>query len=106
MTRDEEPQTDADLVRRLRVLYEASDHSGGARDDFWDCVSHHIGWIVDLAERGARKKARDPSGQSRGGFTAAAALSPTERTERARLAANARWHNETSDTIARHAAKT
>ena len=55
---DDEPSTDQELARRLRALYSASEHSGGARDDFWDTISHHIGWVVDLVEIAARVKRR------------------------------------------------
>ena len=92
MDRDSEPKTDEELARRLRVLYDAAEHSGGARDDFWDTVSYHIGWIVDLVERGSRKTKRSAAGQI-GGRARMAALTPERRKEIAQKAANARWHS-------------
>lgn len=97
----EEPQTDRDLAIRLRALYGASDHSGGARDDFWDCVSFHIGWIVDLVEIAAKVKHRrndtpNPKRQA-AGRKRAAALSPERRSEIAAAAANARWRKPTGE---------
>ena len=86
-----EPRTDAELVERLSVLYAAAGHSGGARDDFWDTVSHHIGWILDLAKRGAKRNAKRNPDAKNGGIERAKALSPERRSEIARTAANARW---------------
>jgi len=91
-----EPSTDQELAQRLRALYNASEHSGGARDDFWDTVSYHIGWIVDLVEVAAKIKRRrnatpNPLRQE-AGRKRAASLSPERRTEIARAAATARWH--------------
>lgn len=98
MNLDEEPGTDAELATRLRVLYAASDHSGGARDDFWDTVSIHIGWIIDLVEIAAKvKKRRNDTPNPRrqeAGRKRAASLSPERRAEIARAAANARWQQE------------
>lgn len=95
---DEEPKTDAELAVRLRILYAASDHSGGARDDFWDLVSYHIGWIVDLVEVGAKVKRRrndepNPKRQE-AGRKRAASLSPERRSEIARQAAQTRWNGD------------
>lgn len=97
---DDEPTTDAELATRLRVLYAASSHSGGARDDFWDCVSYHIGWIVDLVEIGAKVKRRrndapNPKRQE-AGRKRAASLSPERRSEIAKQAAAARWSGVSS----------
>jgi hypothetical protein len=95
MTSDDEPKTDAELAERLRVLYRAGDHSGGARDDFWDCVSFHIGWIIDLVEIAAKVKRRRADGpnpkRQAAGRAHAAALSPERRKEIATAAARARW---------------
>jgi hypothetical protein len=100
MTPDEEPKTDVELAQRLRALYVAGDHSGAARDDFWDTVSFHIGWIVDLVEVAAKIKRRrndtpNPKSQA-AGRARSAALSPERRAEISRAAANARWHPEQS----------
>ena len=56
MNIDDEPSTDAELMARLRALYAASEHSQGAKDDFWDCVTYHIEWIMRLARRGAQQR--------------------------------------------------
>lgn len=56
MSCDKEPKTDAELIVRLTALYAASDHSEGARADFWDCVSLHIGWVLTLATDGAKAR--------------------------------------------------
>lgn len=92
MTPDEEPTTDAELVGRLSALYAAGDHSGGARDDLWDCVSAHIGWIIDLAKRGAKRNAKRKPNAKNGGVERAKVLSPERRSEIAKTAANARWN--------------
>lgn len=94
----DEPKTDAELATRLRALYAASEHSGGARDDFWDTVSCHIGRIVDLVEKAAKVK-RDRGVTARsagvaGGRARMAALSPERRSEIARSGAEARWRPE------------
>lgn len=86
-----EPKTDAELAERLRVLYAASEHSGGARDDFWDTVNLHIGWIVDLVMRAAKKNKMRKLNPINGGTARAAKLSPERRTEIAKTAAEARW---------------
>ena len=96
MSADEEPSTDFELATRLRVLYDAGEHSRGAADDFWDTVSVHIGWIVDLVEIAAKVKRRrdgtpNPKSQA-AGRARAAALSPERRSEIARQAAQERWH--------------
>lgn len=91
MSPDDEPTTDAELVTRLRVLYTAADHSGGARDDFWDCVSIYTSWILELAERGAKRRKPNPEGHRNAGLKRAASLSPERRSEIAKLAAEARW---------------
>lgn len=101
MDMNNEPATDQELARRLRVLYEAAEHSGGARDDFWDCVSYHIGWIVDLVEVAAKVKRRrnetpNPLRQE-AGRKRAAALTPERRSEIATQAAQARWHPTTEE---------
>lgn len=89
---EKEPETDAELVTMLRALYTAGDYSGGARDDFWDLVSNYIGWILDLAERGAKKPSKAARGAA-GGRARMAALSPERRSEIAKQAAAARWQN-------------
>lgn len=94
-----ESETDQELARRLRALYEAAEYSGGARDDFWDCVSHHIGWIVDLVEvavkvKRRRNEAPNPLRQE-AGRKRAATLTPERRSEIATQAAHARWHPQT-----------
>lgn len=89
MNEPEAPKTDAELVKQLRALYDASDYSGGARDDFWDMMSFYTNWIVALAERGAKKN--NPA-RANGGHARMAALSPEKRTEIAKKAAAARWH--------------
>jgi hypothetical protein len=92
---DEEPETDADLAIRLRALYVAADHSGGARDDLWDTVTAHIGWIIDLVEIAAKLRKRRNSApnplRQEAGRKRAAALSPERRSEIAKAAADARW---------------
>lgn len=93
MTPDEEPKTDAELARRLRALYDAGEHSRSASDDFWDCISHHIGWIVDLVEKAAKTKSSRKAGAGQaGGIARANKLSPERRAEIAKAAANARWN--------------
>jgi hypothetical protein len=94
MTPDDEPTTDAELIDRLLKLHAAADHSGGARDDFWDTVSFHIGWILDLATRGAKRNAKLKVGALNGGLIRAAKLSPERRSEIAKQAANTRWKKE------------
>lgn len=96
MTPDDEPKTDQELVTRLRALYVAADHSGGARDDFWDTVSVHIGWILELVERGAKRRKTDPARRRAAGLARAASLSPERRSEIAKRAADARWHKPPS----------
>jgi hypothetical protein len=86
---DREPETDEELVDRLRALYDAAVHSAGARDDFWDCVSTHAGWIIDLTERAIRNKRKKGSG-SIGGKKRAENLSPERRREIAKLGSQAR----------------
>lgn len=93
MTPDDEPTTDAELIDRLVKLYAAGDHSAGARDDFWDTVSAHIGWIIELAKRGAKRNAKRKPDAKNGGLIRAANLSPERRSEIARDAANKRWGN-------------
>lgn len=93
MTPDDEPETDAELIDRLTKLYAAADHSGGARDDFWDAVSFHIGWILDLAKRGAKRNAKRKPNALNGGLIRAAKLSPERRSEIASAAAKARWRD-------------
>lgn len=88
---DVEPTTDAELMDRLNKLYAAGDYSGGARDDFWDLVSHHIGWIMDIANRGAKLRKRSPEKHRAAGLARAASLTPERRTEIAKQAAQARW---------------
>lgn len=78
-------------MARLKALYAAGDYSGGARDDFWDLVSFHIGWILELAERGAKRRKKSPELHRAAGLARAATLSPERRSEIARLAAKARW---------------
>ncbi len=90
MTPDDEPETDAQLMDRLTKLYAAAEHSGGARDDFWDTVNFHIGWILDLAKRGAKRNAKRKDAKN-GGLIRAANLTPERRSEIARQAAKARW---------------
>lgn len=94
MTPDDEPETDAELIDRLFKLYAAGDHSAGARDDFWDTVSNHIGWIIDLAKRGAKRNAKRKPDAKNGGTIRAQRLSPERRSEIAKLAADARWHRQ------------
>lgn len=86
-----EPKTDAELMDRLNKLFAAGDYSGGARDDFWDMVSHHISWIMELANRGAKLRKRNPERHRAAGLARAAALSPERRSEIAKAAAKARW---------------
>jgi hypothetical protein len=59
LTENMEPRTDFELIERLTTLYAAGDTNGKARDDFWDTVSFHIGWILKLATAGAT---RSPAG--------------------------------------------
>lgn len=92
MTPDDEPKTDAELMTRLFALYAAGDHSGAARDDFWDNVSFHIGWILDLAKRGAKRNAKRKPDAKNGGLIRDANLSPERRSEIAKQAADIRWH--------------
>ncbi len=94
MTPDTKPETDAELIERLSALYAAADHSGGARDDFWDTVSCHIGWILNLAKRGAKRNAKRKPDAKNGGVERARALSPERRSEIAKLAANVRWRHD------------
>lgn len=91
MTPDDEPKTDAELIDRLTKLHAAADHSSGARDDFWDTVTFHIVWILDLAKRGAKRNAKRKPNPLNGGLIRAAKLSPERRSEIARNAAKARW---------------
>ena len=88
---DVEPTTDAELMDRLNKLYAAGDYSGGARDDFWDLVSFHIGWILELAQRGAKRRKRNLELHRAAGLARAASLSPERRSEIAKTAAAARW---------------
>lgn len=95
----DQPSTDAELAAQLRALYDASEYSRGAADDFWDTVSEHTGWIVDLVEKGTKVRRRDsvpnPKRQE-SGRARALALSPERRREIAMKAANARWHKPQS----------
>lgn len=88
---DVEPTTDAELMDRINKLYAAGDYSGGARDDFWDMVSTHVGWILDLANRGAKRRKNNPAARRAAGLARAASLSPERRSEIAKQAAEARW---------------
>lgn len=99
MSPDDEPKTDQELVTRLRVLYTAADHSGGARDDFWDTVSDHIGWILELAERGAKRRKTNPELRRAAGLKRAASLTPERRSEIAKQAAEARWAKAPINTL-------
>lgn len=86
-----EPQTDQELAAKLRALATAAEYSRGASDDFWDCVSLHVGWILQLVERGAKRDKNRYAGHA-GGIARMAALTPEQRREIAKKAAKARWH--------------
>lgn len=79
---------------RLNKLYVAGDYSGGARDDFWDLVSIHIGWLLELANRGAKRRKPNLEGHRAAGLKRAASLTPERRSEIAKKAAQARWSKQ------------
>lgn len=84
-------ETDQEFVARLTALSEASAYGEGARNDFGNCVAENIDRIIELAKRCVRKTPGTEDGRRRGGLARAASMTPDQRSDIARKAAQARW---------------